>query len=44
MRTKSTAATPAMIVYWRVRYAWAPSWMAAEMERIRSSPAGCRSR
>ena len=44
MMRKSTAATPAMIVYWRVRYACAPSWMAAAMLRIRSSPAGCRSR
>ena len=44
IRRKSTAATAAMIVYWRVRYAWAPSWMADAISRIRSSPAGWRSR
>ena len=31
-------ATPAMIVYWRVRYAFAPSWTAPEISRIRSLP------
>ncbi len=44
MRRKSTTATPAMIVYWRVRYAWAPSCTAAAISRIRSSPAGWRRR
>jgi len=41
--TNSTTATPAMIVYCRRRYAWAPSWMAAAIDRIRSLPAGFRS-
>src|SRR5215218_5228028 len=30
----STTATPAMIVYWRRRYALAPSWTAVEMSCI----------
>ena len=30
--------TTAMIVYWRFRYAEAPSWTAAEIARIRSLP------
>ena len=36
--TASTTATPAMIVYWRVRYAFAPSCTAAEISCIRSLP------
>jgi hypothetical protein len=27
-----------MVVYWRLRYARAPSWTAAEIARIRSLP------
>jgi hypothetical protein len=33
-RIASTTATPAMIVYWRRRYAFAPSWTAVEMSCI----------
>ena len=33
-----TTATPAMIVYWRFRYAFAPSCTAAEMGCISSLP------
>ena len=36
--TKRITPTPAIVVYWRLRYAEAPSWMAAEMVRIRSLP------
>ena len=39
----TTTPTIAIAVYWRVRYAFAPSWMAAAMSCIRSSPAGCAS-
>src|SRR6266511_326040 len=38
-----TTATSAIVVYWRRRYAAAPSWTAREISRIRSDPAGCRS-
>ena len=34
----TTTPTPAIVVYWRFRYAEAPSWTAAEIERIRSLP------
>ena len=33
-----TTPTPAIVVYWRFRYARAPSWTAAEIERMRSLP------
>ncbi len=29
-----------IVVYWRLRYALAPAWMAAAISRIRSLPAG----
>ena len=34
----STTPTPAIVVYWRFRYAEAPSCTAAEIERMRSLP------
>src|ERR1700760_578074 len=37
-RMKTTTPTAAIVVYWRVRYADAPSWTAAEIERMRSLP------
>ncbi len=37
-RMKTTTPTAAMVVYWRFRYAEAPSWTAAEIERMRSLP------
>ena len=37
-RMNTTTPTAAMIVYWRVRYAEAPSWTAAEIARMRSLP------
>jgi hypothetical protein len=37
-RMNTTTPTAAMIVYWRVRYADAPSWTAAEIACIRSLP------
>ena len=37
-----TAPIPAMIVYCRLRYAWAPSWIALAISFIRSLPSGCR--
>ena len=37
-RIASTTATAPMIVYWRRRYAWAPSWTAAEIACISSLP------
>jgi hypothetical protein len=37
-RIARTTATAPMIVYWRRRYAWAPSWTAAEMACISSLP------
>ncbi len=37
-----TAPIPAMIVYWRLRYAWAPSWIALAISLILSLPSGCR--
>ena len=36
-------ATSATVVYWRRRYADAPSWTAREISCIRSLPAGWRS-
>ena len=33
-----TTPTTAIVVYWRLRYAEAPSWTAAEIERMRSLP------
>ena len=44
IRIASGTATTAMIVYWRLRYAWAPSWTAAEISCMRSLPGGLRSR
>ena len=38
---KRTTATTAMVVYWRRRYAEAPSWTAREISCMRSVPAGC---
>src|SRR3954451_20076064 len=32
----------AIVMYWRFRYAAAPSWTAREISRMRSFPAGCR--
>ncbi len=40
MMTKTTTPTMAMVRYWRLRYARAPSCTAAATERIFSSPAG----
>ncbi len=37
----TTTATTAMVVYWRFRYAAAPSWIAAAISRMRSLPCGC---
>ena len=31
-----------MVLYWRLRYAWAPDWMAAAISCIRALPAGRR--
>ncbi len=41
MITNRTAPTMPIVVYWRLRYADAPCWMAAAISRIRSLPAGC---
>ena len=35
-----TTATMAIVLYWRFRYAMAPSWMALEISCMRSLPAG----
>ena len=29
-----------IVMYWRLRYAWAPAWIAAAISRIRSLPVG----
>ncbi len=42
-KTKITAPMAAMIEYWRLRYACAPSWMACAISRILALPSGCRS-
>jgi hypothetical protein len=39
---KIAAPIPAMIVYWRLRYACAPSWIALAISFIRSLPWGWR--
>jgi hypothetical protein len=36
----TTTATTATVVYWRRRYAAAPSWIAAAIARISSLPCG----
>ncbi len=33
-----TTPTIAIVVYWRRRYAWAPSWIAAESRCMTSLP------
>ena len=38
IRIASGMATIAMIVYWRLRYAFAPSWTAPEISCMRSLP------
>ena len=38
--TNTTAPTMAMVRYWRLRYALAPSWTAPATACIFSSPAG----
>jgi hypothetical protein len=43
-RIASTIATPAMIVYCRVRYAFAPSCTAPEISCMRSLPGDFASR
>ena len=40
MMTNRITPTRAMVVYWRLRYACAPAWIAAAISRIRSLPAG----
>ena len=40
MMTNRMTPTMPIVVYWRLRYAWAPAWMAAAISRIRSLPAG----
>ena len=39
MMTNTAAPTTPMVVYWRARYASAPSWMAAAISRMRGVPA-----
>jgi hypothetical protein len=38
--TASTTATIAIVRYWRLRYAAAPSWIARAISRMASLPAG----
>ena len=40
MIASSTTPTIAMVVYCRLRYAFAPAWMAAAISCMRASPAG----
>jgi hypothetical protein len=42
MTRNGTTATPAIVTYWRRRYAAAPSCTARAISCIRSLPAGCR--
>ncbi len=43
MTTAITTPMMAMTVYWRFRYADAPSWMAAAISCMRALPGGWRS-
>src|SRR5918911_2492781 len=40
MTRKGTIETSAIVVYWRLRYAAAPSWTARAISRMRSFPSG----
>ena len=40
MTTNNTTPTIEIVVYWRLRYAWAPAWMAAAISCMRALPAG----
>jgi hypothetical protein len=40
MMTKRITPTRPMVMYWRLRYAFAPAWMAWAISCIRALPAG----
>src|ERR1043165_8441155 len=40
MTTNNTTPTMEIVVYWRLRSAFAPAWMAAAMSCMRALPAG----
>ena len=42
--TNRITPTSAIVVYWRLRYAWAPCWTAFEIACIRSLPGESASR
>src|SRR5215468_6403329 len=42
MSRNSTMPTMKMVLYWRLRYAFAPAWMAAAISCMRALPAGRR--
>ena len=40
MTTNRMTPTMPIVVYWRLRYAWAPAWIAAAISCMRALPAG----